>query len=136
MRQMIYTSTATSQLGQDDVFRIVEKSVSNNMGREITGFLIYADQRFFQLIEGEEGNLRDLLATLQRDPRHSDINILLDRSIAERRFPRWRMQRVGRSGDAAIEVKTALRTDPADHTALHHVDMFLTRHSEVVASQS
>lgn len=127
MRQIAYTSVATTELRQDDVFRIVEKSVGNNMGRGVTGFLIYAKDRFFQLIEGEEAALRGLLATLQTDPRHREICIVLDTPISAPRFPRWRMQRVGRSSDELGEVRASLGTDANGQQVLRQLDRFLAQ---------
>lgn len=122
---MVYTSNATSRLGQDDVFSIVQNSVTNNMSRDITGFLIYADSRFLQLIEGEEGNLRGLLATLRTDPRHENIDILIDEPVNARRFPRWRMQRVAKGSGSAEEIRNALTSGAGGRTTLRQVDRFL-----------
>lgn len=127
MRQIAYTSVATDELGQDDLFRIVEKSVSNNMDRGVTGFLVYAGNQFFQLIEGEEVALRGLLRTLQKDTRHSDIQIVLDLPATAARFPRWRMQRVGRTGDALAQVRTELARDASGQQVLRHLHEFIER---------
>ena len=126
MRQMIYTSVATNQMDQADVFSIVQKSVDNNMARGITGFLIYSDNRFCQLIEGEEADLRGLLRTLASDPRHKNIDILVDEPISGRRFARWRMQRVAKGCGASEEVKQVLTSAPGGRTALRHVERFLS----------
>lgn len=125
MRQMVYTSVATSQMDQADVFSIVQKSVNNNMARDITGFLIYSDNRFCQLIEGEEGQLRGLLQTLNADPRHKNIDVLLDEPISGRRFERWRMQRVAKGSSASDEVRQVLTSAPGGRNVLRHVERFL-----------
>lgn len=122
---MVYTSVATSQMDQADVFTIVQTSVSNNMARDVTGFLIYGDGRFLQLIEGAEADLRTLLTALRSDPRHQDIKVVIDEPIAERRFSRWRMQRVTRDGAAMGEIRQALSGMPSGRTALRHIDGFL-----------
>ncbi|WP_228242564.1 BLUF domain-containing protein [Porphyrobacter sp. GA68] len=127
MRQIAYTSVATDELGQDDLFRIVEKSVSNNMDRGVTGFLVYAGNQFFQLIEGEEVALRGLLRTLEKDTRHCDIQIVLDLPAMAARFPRWRMQRVGRTGDALAQVRAELAKDQSGQQVLRHLHGFIER---------
>jgi hypothetical protein len=92
---------------------------------DITGFLIYSDNRFCQLIEGEEAQLRGLLRKFGTDPRHKDIDVLLDEPISGRRFERWRMQRVAKGSSASEEVRQVLISAPGDARALRHVERFL-----------
>lgn len=125
MRLMVYTSVATDAMDQADVFTIVQKSAHNNMSRDITGFLIYGEGRFLQLIEGEEANLRHLLAILKTDPRHKGINVVVDEPIAQRRFGRWRMQRVTRDETAMGEIRQTLADGPSGRAALQQVNRFL-----------
>lgn len=125
MRQMVYTSVATSQMDQADVFTIVQTSVSNNMARDVTGFLIYGDGRFLQLIEGADGDLRGLMTTLKGDPRHRDITVLIDEPVTERKFSRWRMQRVTRDGEAMGEIRRTLAGATSGRAALREIDRFL-----------
>lgn len=112
-------------MDQADVFNIVQTSVDNNMARGITGFLIYADNKFCQLIEGEEANLRGLLKTISADPRHKDIEILVDEPISARRFPRWRMQRVSKSTGSVDEIRQTLSNASGGRGTLRHVERFL-----------
>lgn len=58
----------------------------------VTGLLIYNGRQFCQVIEGAESAIDDLIARLRRDPRHSEIVIEDERTIAEREFPGWSMQ--------------------------------------------
>lgn len=122
---MVYTSVATSQMDQADVFNIVQTSVDNNMARGVTGFLIYADNKFCQLIEGEEAELRKLLQIIGADPRHSNIDVLVDEPVSARRFPRWRMQRVSKGSGSIDEIRQALTNAPGGRGALRHVEHFL-----------
>ena len=50
MERLIYTSEANGRLSGDEVFEIVETSARNNAKRDISGFLIFKDGRFLQLI--------------------------------------------------------------------------------------
>lgn len=111
MHQLIYTSEASPELTSDDLFRIVEQSARNNPSADITGFLVYRGGSFLQLVEGPLLALEVLLDTLRGDPRHSDIGIVSCLPVAERSFPRWRMKRVGESGDAVAELLEALAAE-------------------------
>ena len=97
MEQLLYTSTANTDLAADEVFKIVTVSARNNPARAVTGFLIYADGAFLQVIEGERADLDALLDVLGRDPRHRAITVKSRRPISSRSFPNWRMQRVDAS---------------------------------------
>lgn len=94
MLQIAYTSVASVSLGSGEVFKIIEKSAQNNAPAGLTGFLIFSNKRFFQVIEGAQSDLDALLRTLEKDPRHHSINIVHRAPIATRSFPSWRMKRI------------------------------------------
>ncbi len=94
MITLTYVSDATSELQSGDVFKIVEASARNNSDRDLTGFLIFANNRFFQVLEGPEAQVNALLAKLGDDKRHDNITILHRTAIEERRFPNWSMKRL------------------------------------------
>jgi hypothetical protein len=94
MIEVAYISEASSSLAPDEVFKIIETSARNNLRDELTGFLIFADNRFFQVIEGPPASIDALMERLERDSRHSSIEIISRRDIDERSFPKWRMERV------------------------------------------
>ena len=52
MIEVAYISEASSTLAPDEVFKIIETSARNNLRDDLTGFLIFADNRFFQVVEG------------------------------------------------------------------------------------
>ena len=76
MQRLIYTSVASENLGQEGLFEIIETSARNNPSRELTGFLIFNNQKFFQMVEGPARQIADLLAVLHDDRRHHSIEIL------------------------------------------------------------
>ena len=100
MEQLVYTSSASDDLGSGEVFKIIEKSAQNNAPAELTGFLIFANRRFFQVIEGPGESIDALMRRLGSDTRHHSIEIVLRQEIAERSFPDWRMKRVAMANGA------------------------------------
>jgi hypothetical protein len=100
MLQVTYSSLADDGLGSEDVFGIIETSTRNNGAAGLTGFLIFSDHRFFQVVEGPEAAIEDLLRRLEADERHHSITILNRREIDESTFPRWRMKRFAPSANA------------------------------------
>ncbi|GMN01318.1 BLUF domain-containing protein [Erythrobacter sp. MTPC3] len=94
MIQLTYTSQAAQELTSGDIFKIIETSSRNNLRDELTGFLIYSGDSFFQLIEGPEVSIDALFDRISGDPRHKQVNILSRKQVEERAFPKWRMKRV------------------------------------------
>lgn len=89
--QLAYLSAATNEPSHEDLVSILDVSVSNNEANQITGFLMYVEQSFFQVIEGPQEAIGTLYAKLLQDPRHCRVTMLLTSPIANRRFADWRM---------------------------------------------
>lgn len=94
MIQLAYTSSAAESLGSGDVFKIIETSARNNAGAQLSGFLIYANQQFFQVIEGPSSAIDELMQRLRHDPRHHTIEIVHRANVSSRSFPKWSMKRI------------------------------------------
>lgn len=80
-----------------EVERIVAKARANNMHRGVTGGLIYTENHFAQVLEGETETLDAMLAALVKDPRHEAVTIVERRPIAQRQFAGWAMAYAGPS---------------------------------------
>ncbi len=111
MHRIVYVSHARDELPSNELFRIIEQSSRNNPGADITGFLVYRCGRFLQFIEGPLASLEGLLAVLAKDPRHHSLRVLSCEPVRERSFPRWRMKRIGETGDALAELTQACRAE-------------------------
>lgn len=70
---------------------LMEKSRINNVARGITGVLIYHQQEFLQLIEGEREAVQDLYQSICNDPRHQQTYTMWSNPITERSFADWAM---------------------------------------------
>ncbi|MBF0210426.1 MAG: EAL domain-containing protein [Desulfamplus sp.] len=88
---VIYISRASESISQEEINKILKASRKNNSERSITGFLIYNNGYFMQLIEGRREVIEAVLGKVIDDPRHRDVNIIL-RTFNERRlFTDWTM---------------------------------------------
>lgn len=127
MEQIVYTSRAAAGVSGAGVFDIVATSARNNPGREVTGFLIFSDGEFLQLIEGPPNQLDRLLATLRTDLRHRDLEVLSRRPVAQRTFANWQMRRFDTDlGDPAT-ILCKLREKGIAREALRTVEQFISR---------
>ena len=75
----------------ENISALLLKSRTYNLTNAITGCLLYYDQKFIQLIEGDEKNVQDLYQRISKDPRHTDIMVLGENHIEERTFADWNM---------------------------------------------
>lgn len=91
MHHIIYLSWATTPFSDTQLQELLAVSRTRNALLGVTGILFYGNERFMQVLEGEEAAVRDLYARIQRDPHHDNILTYIDKPIANRAFARWSM---------------------------------------------
>jgi len=91
MYYIIYSSTGTKQFTENDLTDILSKSVNNNIRDSITGVLLYHDDSFIQLLEGEEQTIRETYKRIIADSRHKDVTTIASGGLEQRNFPDWAM---------------------------------------------
>jgi len=89
--QLVYASHTTQKMGDEDLNSILESARRNNAKIGVTGMLLYIDQNFLQILEGEEAAVNNVYRQIASDPRHSAISVLARRSAPERLFEGWSM---------------------------------------------
>ncbi len=91
MIRLIYVSSAYKLLSSNELSDLLSVSVKNNLLRNITGFLIYLDGNFIQVLEGDEVDVDFFYKKILNDKRHHDV-IIIDRSNIDcRDFESWSM---------------------------------------------
>jgi hypothetical protein len=91
LRQLFYVSRLAVGVGERDVRNILAISRRNNRMLDVTGCLCCSGQHFAQILEGRDVAIESLRACIARDPRHSDLRVVLDRTIVLREHPLWSM---------------------------------------------
>jgi hypothetical protein len=76
----------------------------NNKRLGVTGALVVSEDVFVQALEGDEPVVRDLYATISKDPRHDDVRVLEEQVVEGRTFGRWAMAKVATDGGADIRL--------------------------------
>jgi hypothetical protein len=89
--QLLYRSHAFFQAFDLSDIDIMRSSIRNNARDGISGFLLRDRDRFVHVIEGGEQAVTDLMARINADPRHWDVEVLLSRTLPVRRFAGWSM---------------------------------------------
>ncbi|MUK03205.1 hypothetical protein GM708_15600 [Vibrio cholerae] len=90
---VVYSSAATQSFKEADLGQLLTRSRSTNHASHLTGLLLYRRGRFLQVLEGPEATVRDRLAIIRADPRHTRIRTLSkkDGMIASSRTGPWVM---------------------------------------------
>ncbi len=78
-------------MAPEDIAAILAVSRRNNAAAGITGMLLYHDQSFLQVLEGEEPGLSLCFDRIARDRRHRNLIVLSRDAVAARAFGAWQM---------------------------------------------
>lgn len=121
MIQLIYYSVANVSLSETDIYDILEVSRKNNSRNNITGCLLYYNDAFLQILEGDEKTIEELYAAIEADERHYNVRRVYADDIQERLFKDWSMDfyDLGKN-DAGENVTSRFRksfSDIANQTA-------------------
>jgi hypothetical protein len=91
MHQLVYVSSASPDLSEDDLQDILSCARATNRELDITGMLVYLDGYFLQVLEGRTECVRELYARIEADPHHTGAKVLIESDVAKRAFPDWSM---------------------------------------------
>lgn len=91
LRQLIYVSTARTDIRGAELERILATSRTNNARMGITGLLVHDSRRFLQYIEGEATAIIALYTRIAADPRHYGCEIIRQSDGETRQFGGWTM---------------------------------------------
>lgn len=86
-----YVSAASEPFDDGRLNDLLAQSRRSNHEHDLTGMLLYRRGRFFQVLEGPQGAVDELMTKIRRDPRHTGVRVLLSERIDERRFTEWTM---------------------------------------------
>jgi hypothetical protein len=92
MRRIIYRSIAAPDLDQAALFHLLYHARLANERHGMSGILLRSDRRFLQVLEGPTWKLCAAFAAIRSDVRHSQVEVLDERSIPHATFSRWRMR--------------------------------------------
>jgi Sensors of blue-light using FAD len=93
--ELSYLSEAVSDMSFLGLMRLLESARTFNQNNGITGILLYDNQQFGQIIEGERASVMKAWRRIQDDKRHHRIELLEIREISERSFPEWLLRFYG-----------------------------------------
>lgn len=89
--RVVYASAAVPGFSQADLQKVLQTAREHNGEVGVTGVLLFAENSFLQVLEGDPEVLDRLLVSIREDPRHERIVLLLRQPITERSFADWTM---------------------------------------------
>jgi len=81
----------------DSLKSILQSCKKNNPGSGISGALMFSNDYFAQVLEGDRKSVTETFCRISQDPRHGDIVILHAHPIEQRLFGDWAMSFAGQS---------------------------------------
>lgn len=91
LRRLLYLSLATHEVEVPELIEMSAQFAAANARLGVTGVLVYADRRFLQAIEGPDPAIECLLQKIKADPRHGQMQVIIDEPSRARLFAEWKM---------------------------------------------
>ena len=89
---LCYVSTPAQDLSKEELARIVKAAQKNNQAKSISGVLLYKNETFLQVLEGDQSEVDAVFNSIQGDLRHHSIKILRRGFASQRFFKDWHME--------------------------------------------
>ncbi len=83
---ILYLSSARADLSREDIDEIMDISYKHNTLLDISGFLVYHEGTFLQLLEGDEINVKMIYDRVCLDDRHKQMIPILNQETEARFF--------------------------------------------------
>ena len=121
MKRIMYISTTTQKLSDEEVEEIGRRATENNAKVGVTGVLLSTHEFFFQILEGREEAVDQVLERIRRDARHHGVLILkAEQAVEHRLFANWSMRAVRLDGISDVVIQ-AIRIMLENITESHRI---------------
>lgn len=91
LHHIIYLSRATVGFNDQQLQQLLRQANARNQTLNVTGILLYGQEQFLQVLEGEQTQVQALYESIRQDPRHRDVTTFADKEIQQRAFAGWAM---------------------------------------------
>jgi hypothetical protein len=110
--EFIYTSTASEPFSWTELEILRHECERRNNIEKITGMLLYDGKHFMQVLEGQEKKVLALFELIKADPRHRNVEALIQNPIDKRNFGDWAMGLITCDKKTQLQTVTELRGKP------------------------
>lgn len=91
MLSLTYVSSSAGLISAEQLGAMLAAIRPKNEALGITGMLLYSDGNIIQTLEGPEDAVEETFRSIEEDPRHRGIIVVLREPVTERAFPDWSM---------------------------------------------
>nr|WP_315251554.1 EAL domain-containing protein [uncultured Duganella sp.] len=88
---LLYVSEAVSPLTRPQLDQLLNRTRSNNGAAGITGCLLYEDERFMQILEGERSQVLETFERIRASQLHTGVRVVIQGPARRRVFTHWSM---------------------------------------------
>jgi len=104
MKRVKYMSKFAKSFTTKEIEDLAVQSAKHNKENDITGVLMASGDLFFQIIEGPDDKIDQLVERIVNDTRHKEVIILNNLSgDFSRLFPDWSMRQIILTEEVSIE---------------------------------
>lgn len=89
--QLTYKSKAVYNISKEDLKNILKTADLQNAQLNITGCLLFYNDYFAQILEGNKEDVLAIYDKIVQDLRHEDVELLWEGETDRRNFPQWNM---------------------------------------------
>ena len=89
--ELAYSSISSPETDGERITDILEISRRFNAENDISGCLLYHNNKFTQILEGDKGVIQELYSRISQDKRHFNVKLLYEGEKDERIFECWSM---------------------------------------------
>ena len=86
-----YVSTETGHLDTQAMVELLIEARRVNTERNLTGLLLHREKSFYQVLEGPEEEVKRTFERIERDDRHTAVDVLFEGTVEQREFADWQM---------------------------------------------
>jgi hypothetical protein len=110
---LAYRSRAVVAPTDRELDLLLSQAQGRNRAELLSGLLIYDQGCYFQWLEGPQEALQRVWGSIQRDPRHRDVQVLREEAMPKRFFGDWDM-RLARRARGNLDKALAVLETPED----------------------
>jgi EAL domain-containing protein (putative c-di-GMP-specific phosphodiesterase class I) len=88
---LLYVSEAVTPLSPAQLDKLLQRTRRNNGEAGITGCLLYENQRFMQMLEGERGAVLTTFERIRENALHTRVRVVMQGPARRRIFTHWSM---------------------------------------------
>lgn len=91
MYELIYRSVAAKNISDTNIENILFTARKFNLENNITGCLLFHNNEFIQILEGDKKTVKELYSRIEKDTRHEFVRTLAENPKSKRLFNGWGM---------------------------------------------